>query len=569
MVTREVEETNRSIKHEIGTRVLKGVLYGITKKLRNETRNGKLGEKGLQLKNKIDSLEAKQRDNRMEEEQRVAQVEVAKQRCKCVIDDIEKLPCSTNITHSCRRTLLKLARAELAFLSRPSSSSVPLSVNIGHLETVVHILQQSFISGISRVCKSVPLSPSVSSEERRASSLKHIHVDVVCSLNRKPVWIIVSDRNPVYISWNRCRKSKSLKLRIQEVLAAAQSNLTLRPSSLILFFANGLATHIYNKLQDEFGASKIGLDFSVFSSGMLEETEGDWINVIARSYRNACILEINPADVKELVPNSGSSAQGSTADSSQLELSVGKAETRPQQLEENARSGDSFHLELSVDEAETQPEPTEENIRTNLGDTFCSILMGMKLSSMENKNSESAKPGNLLGEMDLVNFDTTALIALVSDISNGGTKKLLATPESEMRQRFKGNFDFVIGQIMSEIQNPIHMEFGRILHGKNGLICESVLVEFKELVSMCGGPNEKLRADRLINCLRVVPDTPSERMMGIPTTRKLALKNKVVFGTGDHWHAPTLTANMAFVRAVSQTGMSLSTIEHRPRALTG
>lgn len=64
-------------------------------------------------------------------------------------------------------------------------------------------------------------------------------------------------------------------------------------------------------------------------------------------------------------------------------------------------------------------------------------------------------------------------------------------------------------------------------------------------------------------------DSPSVRMVGLPTTRKLALKNKVVFGTGDHWRAPTLTANMAFVRAVSQTGMSLCTIEHRPRALTG
>ncbi|KAG4941237.1 hypothetical protein JHK87_045108 [Glycine soja] len=189
--------------------------------------------------------------------------------------------------------------------------------------------------------------------------------------------------------------------------------------------------------------------------------------------------------------------------------------------------------------------------------------MGMKLSSMEDKACEYSNPGNLLGETDLVNFDTTALIALVSGISNGGTKKLLATPESGMRQRFKGNYDFVIGQITSEIQNPIHMEFDRILRGKSGLIYESVLMEFKELVSMCGGPNEKLRADR------VVPDTPSERMMGLPSTRKLALKNKVVFGTGDHWHAPTLTANMAFVRAVSQTGMSLSTIEHRPRALTG
>lgn len=68
---------------------------------------------------------------------------------------------------------------------------------------------------------------------------------------------------------------------------------------------------------------------------------------------------------------------------------------------------------------------------------------------------------------------------------------------------------------------------------------------------------------------RVVPDSPSMRLMDLPTTRKLALKNKIVFGTGDHWRAPTLTANMGFVRAVSQTSMSLLTIEHRPRALIG
>ncbi|TYG95502.1 hypothetical protein ES288_A11G273000v1 [Gossypium darwinii] len=57
--------------------------------------------------------------------------------------------------------------------------------------------------------------------------------------------------------------------------------------------------------------------------------------------------------------------------------------------------------------------------------------------------------------------------------------------------------------------------------------------------------------------------------MGLPTIRKLALKNKIVFGTGDYWRAPTLTANMAFVRAVSQTGMSLFTIKHSLQALTG
>ncbi|THU67123.1 hypothetical protein C4D60_Mb05t21340 [Musa balbisiana] len=170
---------------------------------------------------------------------------------------------------------------------------------------------------------------------------------------------------------------------------------------------------------------------------------------------------------------------------------------------------------------------------------------------------------------DVVNFDTTALIAMVSGISNGGCERLMKAPEAEMLARFKSNYEFVMAQVASELEHPILAELSVVMAGKKGIICQSVLSEFQELVSMCGGPNERLRADQLIKHLQVVPDSPSERLMNLSTTRKIALKNKIVFGTGDHWHAPTLTANTGFVRAVSQTSMSLLTIEHRPRALTG
>lgn len=56
-------------------------------------------------------------------------------------------------------------------------------------------------------------------------------------------------------------------------------------------------------------------------------------------------------------------------------------------------------------------------------------------------------------------------------------------------------------QVMSEIEYPIHMELGSVISGKRGIICESVCSEFKDLVSMCGGPNEKLRANHLLNHL--------------------------------------------------------------------
>ena len=56
-------------------------------------------------------------------------------------------------------------------------------------------------------------------------------------------------------------------------------------------------------------------------------------------------------------------------------------------------------------------------------------------------------------------------------------------------------------QVKSEIQNPILAEMAGVIQRKRGIICESVLSEFKQLVSMCGGPNEKLRADKILKCL--------------------------------------------------------------------
>ncbi|XP_031262993.1 uncharacterized protein LOC116121185, partial [Pistacia vera] len=425
-----------------------------------------------------------------------------------LIDQIERLPSSTNITRSSKQTLSKLALSELNFLSR-SSVTLPLSVNIGHLEAVLYVLQHPLISGVSRVCKPIK------------SGFKYVHVDLVCTFDKIPVWILVSDRNPKYVSWNEYHKSKGLKSRVEEVLAAARSCGTLRPRKVILFFSHGVGDFVRDHLRGEFGA----LEISLFEFDSCEEEEDAWVHVLSRSFHEACVFEINV------------DFSGNDVSSSECGVKDATFDTKGSNVREEIAS-------------------------LNLGGSFGSLVSQMKLCSM-------GEPDHLLSEGDLVNFDTTALIALVSGISNGCAEKLLATSEIELRQRFKGNVQFVIAQAMSELQNPICEELGGVLAGKRGIICESVLSEFKELVLMCGGPNEKLRSNQLLKYFIVVNDSPSERLMWLPTTRKLALKNKVVFGTGDCWHAPTLTANMAFVRAVSQTGMSLSTIEHRPRALTG
>ncbi|OVA07410.1 Protein of unknown function DUF1308 [Macleaya cordata] len=457
----------------------------------------------------------------------VEMVEEAKKRCRAVEDRIQSLPPS-KITNSCKQTLLRLAFYVnyYEFIVFYLIELIHFGVNIGYLDSIVHILQQPFITGVSRVCKPIP-TPSQDGKKQDSHS-KGVHVDILCNLDKSPVWFVVSDRNPKYISWSGSHKNKGLKMRIKQILAEAHSSLTLKPASIILFFSNGLDGVVVQKLENEFGASELGVEFSL-NADFCEELEGGWVNVMARSYGKACTFQIKVDCIGDTI-------------------SVLDHGNRDPLVVEDARSELSEYQSPSI-----------------LDDAFCSLISRIRFISLD---MESAVPEMLLGK-DIINFDTTALVALVSGISNGGTEKLRAAPEYEMKKRFKSNFEFVIAQVMSELQNPMLVEMRSVISGKIGMICETVHSEFKELVSMCGGPNEKSRADQLIKHLLIVPDTPSTRMMSLPTTRKIALKNKVVFGTGDYWRGPTLTANMGFVRAISQTGMSLLTLEHRPRALTG
>ncbi|XVF56430.1 hypothetical protein PTKIN_Ptkin06aG0120200 [Pterospermum kingtungense] len=327
-----------------------------------------------------------------------AVVEIAKKRCRVLIEKIEGL----GITQPCKQTLFKLVHSELSFLSR-FPISLPLSVNIGHLEAVVHILQQPFITAVSRVCKPIPFPFSTASKTLPSPNPFHVHI--VCTLNKKPVWIIVSDRNPNYISWHPSNKTKGFKSRIQQLLHATHSTNTLKPSSIIFFFSNGLTNFIYQKLKDEFGASKLALEFSDSDFDFTEEIEGEWINVIPRTYKAACVLEIKVGCLANDVVSSEHGMKGSCANVLPLENQGGN-----------------------------------ENLNLGSGNSFCALLSQMK-------KVDSTKVEDFSSEDDFINFDTTALIALVSGISNGCAQELLNKPKDELQHRFKGNYEFVIAQV--------------------------------------------------------------------------------------------------------------------------
>ncbi|CAN6298978.1 unnamed protein product [Urochloa humidicola] len=347
--------------------------------------------------------------------------------------------------------------------------------------------------------------PAVRSPSRLSP---HPGVDFACAFRGRPAWALVSASNPARLAW--APPGGGLRARVAAVLDAARgAPPATRPEKLLLAFSRGVGADIALGLAEGFGA--VETDLLAELVGVSEEVDEGWVAVSFNA-------------------------------------------------SEEMRSFRGFEIDVVEGAAEVLL-PPEATVAEGSDDQ--DVPLGFE-----------GAIGSFVGEMrresrELVNLDTTALVAIVSGISNGRVGKLMAVPEAVNRARFKCNYKFVMDQAQSELQFPILVELGKAIEGKQCIICETVNSEFSEIVSMCGGPEEKTRARHLLKQVTIVPDSPSARMMDLPTTRKLAMKNKVVFGTGDHWRAPTLTANMGFVRAVSQSGMPLLTIEHRPRALIG
>ncbi|XP_058087519.1 uncharacterized protein LOC131234603 [Magnolia sinica] len=238
-------------------------------------------------------------------------------------------------------------------------------------------------------------------------------------------------------------------------IPAACSALTLKSSSIVLFFSNGINEIVAQQLQDEFGASEFQAEFSLPNSSIFTELEEEWVYVTVRGKPSAFQLNIDCIEKSEL-----------SLDHGMKDPVMGAANLEPTENHEGFISTDAFSSLIS---------------------TMRSNFMGVV----------AAKPEAILGE-NLINFDTTALVALVSGISNGGAELLLAATESEMIKLFKNNVKFVMAQVMSELQNPILGELRGVLSCKRGVIRESVLSELKEVSSVKIGKRDLIRSHRNI-----------------------------------------------------------------------
>lgn len=504
--------------------------------------------------------------------------ESVKRRCKTAEAQIQALP-TAKITESCKNRLVKLVQAELNSLSRLPISSDPISTNIGYVESILYVVQQPVISGVTCVCK------TIQGERPLRTKLRSTHVDIVGNFEGKPVWFVVSSRNPKYISWSCKCNRKGLKARLDLLREAALATVILQPISIFLCFAHGIEEIVSQRLKVEFGAVEIFYfkqrNFVIQNkteecSGMqgtsqfniFQDVEGgEWVNILG--IKEMC-TEYARNDYESADDGSSNRHQDwvtfeikfdqeDSTDHKYLEYGTGKVICGDMKFPEhtNIQENGNNMSGLTLGLLEDCTLPSDKK--------FCSLLAAMDAvydKPVDDKGMISLKNR-------LINLDTTALVALVSGLSNGSAKNLVEMSEQDINKRFKNTANFMREQAESELEHPLVEDLICVLEGRKAMICDYAHEEFKNLISMCSGPNEKRRAECLLKRILVVPNNPSGRVKGLPDTGKIKLKHKLIFGTGDHWEAPTLTANMGFVRAVTQTGMSLLVLEHRPRALIG
>lgn len=88
-----------------------------------------------------------------------------------------------------------------------------------------------------------------------------------------------------------------------------------------------------------------------------------------------------------------------------------------------------------------------------------------------------------------------------------------------------------------------------LFSGKELICCPSAVEDFKKIVDIVGGIEEKRRAKAFLNYLTIVPDVPFE---DLKPSGKIKKRSLLIFGTGHKYKAVTVTANKGFVHAAKQ-----------------
>nr|CAG4635047.1 EOG090X0CWG [Alona affinis] len=134
----------------------------------------------------------------------------------------------------------------------------------------------------------------------------------------------------------------------------------------------------------------------------------------------------------------------------------------------------------------------------------------------------------------------TCMVAYVSSMTNGRADLLFPKPIYNQQAEW-------------ERREPAKPKLDALFDGKQLTI---------------GGPGEKQRAAELVQRLRVVEDTPSERVVNLQLTSNVKVRSRIIFGTADQLRIVIVTANSGFLRSAAGQGTQVAHFLHEPRVLT-
>ena len=117
--------------------------------------------------------------------------------------------------------------------------------------------------------------------------------------------------------------------------------------------------------------------------------------------------------------------------------------------------------------------------------------------------------------------------------------------------------------------SPIRHQLKNYVSGKQMVMTETAMGEFKNIVNGVAGDMEKARAERFLKRVKIIPDAPSSRALNLNVTKKVGVNDIIIFGTGDNLNIVTMTSDAKFVRGASAQGVDFDVFIHTPTPLMG
>lgn len=132
----------------------------------------------------------------------------------------------------------------------------------------------------------------------------------------------------------------------------------------------------------------------------------------------------------------------------------------------------------------------------------------------------------------------------------------------------KVNIDTGTANAFVSEDSPLRHQLKSFVDGKQMVMTDTAVSEFKNIVNGVGGPLEQARAQRFLNRVNIIPDSPSTRSLGLQTTKKVGANDITIFGTGDNLGITTMTSDAKFVRGAQAQGVDFDIFVHDPVPLT-